>query len=148
MRGATFPPSEANEPTVTVKGTRTNQALLLGKGMPFPPGSAVSAKALVKGIEGEYIPIPYTGAQTCVRTGDRRTRPVDKVDLLLSNDLVGSKVLASSVTSEKLREVKEKEQLEEKVPGIFADYVATWSLARQGLSEDAEVARQMDVPTA
>ncbi|XP_067912868.1 unconventional myosin-XV [Heterodontus francisci] len=134
---------------------------------PSKEKSSKETVAMVKPVSGVTLksstqPVPAVSARHLMFSGgctwsatlfqDRErwsfvpSLPVDGVDLLLGNDLVGVKVTASSVVLERPKEVKETEQLQERVPGIFPDCVVIPSMAKHTPSEDAELALPTDDP--
>ena len=95
-------------------------------------------KALIQGIDDGYVPVPLrrvvlkSGLVSGVVTvGVVPSLPIDGIDFLLGNDLVGDTVNVTPVLVDAPVEQAETEALEDEFPGIFPACVVTCSPARE-----------------
>ena len=131
-------------PVTILRDTGASQSLMLSSVSPESTDSEVSAKALIQGIDGGYVPVPLrrvvlkSGLVSGVVTvGVVPCLPIDGVDFLLGNDLAGDKVSVTPVLVDAPAEQAETEALEDEFPGIFPACVVTRSQAR-GVKRDLD----------
>ncbi|XP_067871212.1 uncharacterized protein [Heterodontus francisci] len=106
---------------------------------------------VMNGIGGQCMPIPLHRVHLeCnlvsgpVTIGIVPSLPVDRVDLLLGNDLAGMKMVASPVVKERPQEVRETGQWQETVPCSFPECGMNQAKIKPAPPEETQLALQAD----
>ena len=125
-------------PVTILRDTGASQSLMLSSVSPESTDGEISAKALIQGIDGGYVPVPLRRVvlksglvSGIVTVGVVPSLPIDGVDFLLENDLAGDKVSVTPVLVDALAEQAETEALEDEFPGIFPACMVTRCQARR-----------------
>lgn len=121
-----------------LRDTGAAQSLMLASLLTLPISSSENAHVLIRGIEGNYVPVPLHTVNIKselvngpVTVGVVSRLPIEGVTFLLGNDLAGDKVCASPHVSNEPVVREETENLQKEYPGIFPSCVVTRSQSRQ-----------------
>ncbi|KAJ8026339.1 hypothetical protein HOLleu_34157 [Holothuria leucospilota] len=140
------PPGEQLvKPVVILRDTGASQTVLVEGVIPLSEASSRNASALVRGLDGNYIPAPLHKVfltsdlvKGSVTVAIVPQIPVEGVDLLLGNDLAGAKVCVAPHVTDKPVVSTDTEVLEDQYPGIFPACVVTRSQSRKVEAEEVE----------
>ena len=118
-----------------VKILRATQSLMLDSVLPLTENSFTGANVLISLVEMSVLEVPLheMNIKSSLINGNivigmRPSLPVERISLILGNDLAGEKVMVHPRVVENPREDKRTERLAEKFPGIFPASVVTCSM--------------------
>ena len=120
-----------------LRDTGATQSLMLDSALPLTENtcSFTGANVLISGVEIGVLEVPIHEVNiksnlinSNIVIGMRPSLPVDRISLILGNDLAGEKVMVDPRVVEKPRDDEKTERLAEKFPGIFPASVVTCSM--------------------
>ena len=118
-----------------LRDTGATQSLMLDSVLPLTENSFTGANVLISGVEMGVLEVPLheVNIKSSLINGNivigmRPSLPVERISLILGNDLAGEKVMVDPRVVEKPRDDEETERLAEKFPGIFPASVVTRSM--------------------
>lgn len=138
LRGTvSLSPDSPAYPVSILRDTGACQSLILDSVLPFSSESYTGTSILVRGVELGCVKVPLHGvclsselASGPVKIGVRSELPVNGVDLILGNDLAGSKVFSSPIMIEK-PDLFSRVNLSTSFSTVFPDCAVTRAQARK-----------------
>ena len=135
------PGSATRVPITVLRDTGANQSLLVEDKLPSAAKTATGSNVLIQGVELETLSIPLHKVSLqrdlvsdTVVVGVRHSLPVRGINLILGNDLVGEKVIASP---HMLNDPEELPHTAAEVQSVYPTCAVTRTMTRQGLTEDS-----------
>ena len=140
-------------PVRILRDTGASQSLLLANTLPFSEVSSTGTNVLIKGVDSsDFIPIPLHNVYMSsdfvsghVVLGILSSLPFDGVQLLLGNDLAGSKVEVNPLVTDKPVVDPNTDSIEQEIPGLFPSCAVTRSMSKNkthsdDISDDVDLA--------
>ena len=118
-----------------LRDTGATQSLMLDSVLPLTENSFTGANVLISGVEMGVLEVPLheVNIKSSLINGNivigmRPSLPVERISLILGNDLAGERVMVGPRVVDKPRDDERMERLAEKFPGIFPASVVTRSM--------------------
>ena len=120
-----------------LRDTGTTQTLMLDSVQPLTENSFTGANVLISEVEMGVLEVPLHKVNIKsnlingnIVIGMRPSLPVERISLILGNDLGGKKVMVDPRVVEKPSDDEKTERLAERFPGIFCGY--TFNEGKEG----------------
>ena len=142
--------SENFSPVRILRDTGASQSLILDTVLPFSAQTYTSSSVLLQGVGG-YVNVPLhkvylkSGIVSgLVVVGVTSSLPVNKVTLILGNDLAGERVSADPIILDNPIHTSDTSNMEEEYPGIFPSCAVTRSQSHGNSGLDSSMSIDTD----
>ena len=140
------------KPIVILRDTGASQTLLSADVLPMGQESSEKAHVLVRGVEGDYKPVPLYEIylESDLVTGPVSVAvvnqiPVEGVKMLLGNDLAGDRVKANPHVISEPSTLDDTEFQRQENPEIYHACVVTRSMAMKEKQEEEKEANEIEL---
>ena len=147
----TVSPSNAKakpDPINILRDTGASQSLLLDGVVETSPETYTGSSVIITGIGGNSFTVPLhkIRLESDLVTGQvdvavAPVLPVAGVQLLLGNDLAGSKVVTDPIVTEKPETPEEEESLDNEFPDLFPACVVTRAMSKKKPADEIELGK-------
>ena len=127
-------------PITILRDTGASQSLILADTLPFSEKTSSGTSVLIQAVECGFVNVPlhniYLSSDLVngpVYVGIRQTLPFKGVHLLLSNDLVGDKVVVNLLVTDTPCMDQSPDPIEQELPDLYPSCAVTRAMAKKAM---------------